>query len=444
MLLRYIVSNYKSIGHPIEFSMFPIEGNIEEQYLKTIETRKGTWKVLRRGGFFGPNASGKTSFIESLEFARNFIVKGRQSDTGTGISLFKGDFSDLKGKALFQFMFYIEGEVYEYGISMDEVQVYEEWLYMLTSKGLAPMFTRITDAKGKTQIEIEAKYARAKSEERTLAEVLKGSIQERQKNQLYLYKLYDNGAKKIRDVMAWFENLQIIFPTTTVRGLPIRMNHDKDFQIFVSDSLKKLDTGVARVSVASEEINFIEFAEKMDLPKEIIADIEEKKNGILSINGKYFIFGKKDLKKTVLIQIKFEHYLNEKSIQFNIEDESDGTQRLLDLLPITFGIDGKNQGIYFVDEIDRSLHTKLSMYLLKQFRREVENAYNQIIFTAHDVNLINLDEFSQNEIWFVEKNRAGETRIKPFSDFRVEEGQDVLKSYLAGRFGAVPVIREGL
>lgn len=244
--------------------------------------------------------------------------------------------------------------------------------------------------------------------------------------------------------MAWFKDLQIIFPATKVRGLPLRMNHDKDFQSFVSNSLKKLDTGVAKVSVVSDEINFVEFAEKMDLPKEIVADIEEKKNGIVSINGKYFIFGKKDIRKTVLIQIKFEHCLNEKPVQFNIEDESDGTQRLLDLLPIIFGMDEKNQVLYFVDEIDRSLHTKLSMYLLRQFMKEAKNTCNQIIFTAHDVNLINLDEFSQNEIWFVEKSVKGETKIRPFSDFHMEEGQDVIKSYLAGRFGAVPVIREGV
>lgn len=39
MLLRYIVSNFKSIGHPVEFSMFPTEENIDERFLKTITTK---------------------------------------------------------------------------------------------------------------------------------------------------------------------------------------------------------------------------------------------------------------------------------------------------------------------------------------------------------------------------------------------------------------------
>ena len=54
MLLKYNVSNFKSIGHNIEFSMLPTKENIDERFLKTIHTKLGDWKVLRRGGFFGP------------------------------------------------------------------------------------------------------------------------------------------------------------------------------------------------------------------------------------------------------------------------------------------------------------------------------------------------------------------------------------------------------
>lgn len=77
--------------------------------------------------------------------------------------------------------------------------------------------------------------------------------------------------------------------------------------------------------------------------------------------------GEKQKNRMRLIQIKFEHRLNSKSVEFDLEDESDGTQRLLDLLPMLFTIDKKNKSIYFVDEIDRSLHTKLSKYLLRLF-----------------------------------------------------------------------------
>ena len=442
MLLRYIVSNFKSIGHPVEFSMFPTEKSTEDRFLKTITTKAGEWKVLRRGGFFGPNASGKSSFIESIDFARDYIVDGQKSGKGTGVNQFRGDFEELGGISLFQFMFYLDGEVYEYGFSLDRRQVHEEWLMQLTEKALEPLFTRVTDENGKTEIEIESRFARNKSKDRILADVLKDSIQESQKNQLFLYKLYDNGIKKAEKIVQWFKNLQVIFPETTVQALPIRMKEDEDLRNYIARMLDKMDTGVFGISVASDEIDFHEFAQKLDLPQQIVDDIEEIKNGTVNLAGRYFIFAENKKKRTILVQLKFNHRLNSKNVQFNIDEESDGTKRLVDLLPMLFTI-GKNSSIYFVDEIDRSLHTKLSLFLLDEFVCKSEDGNNQIIFTAHDINLINLDCFRQDEIWFIEKTGKGESTLKPFSDFEVEKGQDTLKAYLNGRFGAVPMIRGG-
>ena len=170
---------------------------------------------------------------------------------------------------------------------------------------------------------------------------------------------------------------------------------------------------------------------------------KNNKSGLISLNGKYFIFFEKK-SKTTLIQLKFEHNLCDKIADFNIDDESDGTQRLLDLLPILYQMDKKNSVIYFVDEIDRSLHTKLSKYILKTFAENSDQLLSQIVFTAHDVNLINFSDFSKEEIWFIEKSNLGETGLKPFSDFDTVDGQDIVKDYLNGRFGAVPVIGGGL
>lgn len=307
--------------------------------------------------------------------------------------------------------------------------------------GFTSLFERQTDADEKTEIEITSKFARKNSKNRDLAELLKETIKEKQKNQLFLYKLYDNGIKRVEPIMEWFRSIQVIFPNTKVRFLPIRISRDTDFQKFISDSLNKMDTGVVRVSAVSDEIDFHDFAEKSHFPKKLIQDIEEKKHGMFSIGGKYYIFGEKKEDRMMLVQIKFEHRLNSKSVEFDLEDESDGTQRLLDLLPMLFAMDKKATNIYIVDEIDRSLHTRLSKYLLNLFLNSSADTNNQIIYTAHDVNLIDLNSFSQDEIWFVEKKLTGETTIKPMSDFNINKDSDVLKAYLNGRFGAVPVIK---
>ena len=440
MLLRYIVSNFKSIGHPLEFSMFPTEEVVDKRFLKVITTKAGEWEMLQRSGFFGPNASGKSSFVESVDFARDYIVNGQKSGKGIKINQFRGELEELGGISSFQFMFYVDGEVYEYGFSLDRRQVHEEWLMQLTKKDFTPLFTRVTDDNGKTTIDIETKFGKITSRDRKLAEVLKDSIQENQKNQLFLYKLHDNGVKKAEKIVTWFKSVQVIFPETKVRALPIRMRADEELRTYIGRMLNKMDTGVFEISVTSDEIDFHEFAEKLDIPKEIIEDIEDVKSGIVSISGKYFIFAEDKKNRTTLVQLKFAHRLNDNIFQFNIDEESDGTQRLLDLLPMLFLV-GKEPAVYFVDEIDRSLHTKLSQFLLDMFARNMEDGWNQIIFTAHDVNLINLRHFQQEEIWFIEKNHLGESVLRPFSDFKVQNGQDILKAYLNGRFGAVPVIR---
>ena len=436
MLLQYIVSNFKSIGHYVEFSMFPTEGSNDERFLKTIKTKAGEWKVLQRGGFFGPNASGKSSFIESIGFARDYIVNGQRSGKGTGINQFKGDFKDLKGISFFQFMFYLNGEVYEYGFSLDRRQVHEEWLMQLSKSSFEPLFTRITDGTGKTEIEIETGFASKDSNQRILAEILKGTIKENQKNQLFLYKLYDNGISCIENIFRWFENLQIVFPSSSVQALPIRMKQNDALRTYIADKLSSLDTGISDVSVIRNKITFSDFVEKYDIPAEVMEDVEEIKNGIISINGKSFIFDEGGL-----LQIQFNHMLNSKTVKFNIDDESDGTQRLVDLLPMLFSIQENSNLIYFVDEIDRSLHTKLSQFLLEEFASSADTGYSQIIFTAHDVNLINLNHFRQDEIWFIEKNHRGESKLKPLSNFEINAERDALKAYLSGRFGAIPTIR---
>lgn len=442
MLLKYSVSNFKSIGHNIDFSMFPTKPDIDEKYTKTIQTKAGAWKILKRGAFYGPNASGKSSFVESIDYARSFVVDGTPSGKGTGLNQFKGDFEDLDGQSVFQFTFLAEdNEIYEYGFSLDGRQVYEEWLMLLTQNGFAPLFERQTDTEEKTKIEITSTFARKNSKNRNLAELLKETIKEKQKNQLFLYKLYDNGVKRVESVMEWFRSIQVIFPNTKIRFLPIRISRDTDFQKFISDSLNKMDTGVVRVSAVSDEIDFHDFAEKSHLPKKLIQDVEEKGHGMFHIGGKYYLFGEKKENRMMLVQIKFEHRLNSKSVEFDLEDESDGTQRLLDLLPMLFAMDKKAASLYLVDEIDRSLHTSLSKYLLRLFLDRSADTNNQIIYTAHDVNLIDLNSFSQDEIWFVEKKLTGETTIKPMSDFDINEDRDVLKAYLNGRFGAVPVIK---
>lgn len=336
----------------------------------------------------GPNASGKSAFIESIGFARDYIVNGQKSRQTTGVNQFKGDGEDLKGISSFQFLFYFEGEVYEYGFSLDRIQVHEEWLMQLTGKDLEPLFTRMTDDQGKTTIEIENALASESSIPRQLAELLKNTIR---KNQLFLYRLYDNGIDMVQNIVTWFQNLQIIWPGSTIQDLPVQIQQNTRLREYLSDRLKALDTGISCVE---------------NLP-----------------------------------QIKFNHRLNSNSVRFSLEEESDGTRRLLELLSMLFSIQENGNLIYFVDDIDRSLHTMLSRFLLDEFVNHTNSEHSQLISTAHDISLIDLNHFRQDEIWFIEKNRQGESGLKPLSNFDMNGNRNALKVCFCGRCGAVSTMR---
>ncbi|MDR1687961.1 MAG: ATP-binding protein [Clostridiales bacterium] len=438
MLLKYIVQNYKSIGHKIEFNMFPTQNNIDKRYLANIRTKAGTWEVLRRGALFGANASGKSSFIESIDFARSFIVNGIKSGRRIDLNRFRAEFDDLDGSSLFQFQIYINANVYEYGFSLYPQRVFEEWLMVLTSKGFEPIFQRRTNDDFVTDIEITPLLGKSNYKDRRIADVLKEGMKENQRNQLFLYKLADNGVKKAEAVMRWFEKLQVIFPHSKFHMLEKKLKNSR-LADFLGEKLKSYDTGVDKIFSTFKKVNINEMLNEMDVPKKIIEDIEETESGLVEINGKIFIFdGEKG--ETVFYELQLEHTLNSNKFNFNKEDESDGTKRLLDLLPILFNLENKDS-VYFVDEIDRSLHTKITKNFVKSFAEHAADSMNQMIFTTHDVNLINLEEMRQDEIWFVDKSKEGETSIRPFSDFELSDGYDAIRAYIAGRFGAVPTIR---
>lgn len=439
MLLKYIVSNYKSIGHDVEFSMLPTSGNTDDRFTSTIRTKAGEWKVLHRGVLFGANASGKSAFMESIGFAKRFITQGQRSGRRISVNQFKKPIAELEGLTTFQFLLYINGEIYDYGFSLDNDMVHEEWLTVLEEDGFQTVFERKTDKNGATSIKVKGEKLNV---DEVLANMLAETLQVKQKNQLFLYKLYDNGVSGVEDLFEWFDGIEVVFPDSQVKGLDRRVAEDKDFAIELSHFLQRADTGVENVTTKDLPIDAESFFKQINLPDEILQELYDVQQGTLQINDRYYIFETEN-GQIKLLETKFQHQLYGEGYFFNRDEESDGTQRLLDLFPILYNNQRKGRKIYFIDELDRSLHTALTTEFLNQFIKLAKECQSQFVITAHDVNIMNLKKLSPDEIWFLEKNRDGETQIRPFSDFDVDHnGYDVMRSYLEGRFGAVPYIKE--
>jgi AAA15 family ATPase/GTPase len=141
-----------------------------------------------------------------------------------------------------------------------------------------------------------------------------------------------------------------------------------------------------------------------------------------------------------LIKSLITYHLNNKGqiVTFSSNEESDGTLRLLELLPILYYILSE-QTIIIIDEIEHSIHPNLLKQLITKFSENKETK-GQLIFTTHETHLLDQEIFRQDEIWMAEKNSNGATELYPMSDFNVRYDLDIRKGYLNGRFGGIPFL----
>ena len=119
-----------------------------------------------------------------------------------------------------------------------------------------------------------------------------------------------------------------------------------------------------------------------------------------------------------------------------MNEESDGSLRLLDFIPMLIDL-RLNESVYLIDEIDRSMHPMLSQKILEYyFNKLSSDRDNQLIFSTHESNLLNLELIRADEVWFVEKDREGVSHLYSLAEFKPRE--DIRKGYLQGRYGAIP------
>ena len=92
-----------------------------------------------------------------------------------------------------------------------------------------------------------------------------------------------------------------------------------------------------------------------------------------------------------------------------------------------------------MDELDSSLHHRLTEALLKLFKGATNRNGAQLIATVHDTTLLR-DALELDEVWLAEKDASGASRFTPLTDFRIRSREDLEKVYREGRVGGAPVI----
>lgn len=126
--------------------------------------------------------------------------------------------------------------------------------------------------------------------------------------------------------------------------------------------------------------------------------------------------------------------------------ESEGTRKFFDVATFCLDVFEKG-GILIFDELDTKFQPLLSQYLISLFYNSEFNSKNsQLIFTAHDVSLLDSELLRRDQIWITEKNELGVTDIFSLHEFKTEDGRKIrndtslLKNYLLGRYGGIPFL----
>jgi uncharacterized protein len=127
------------------------------------------------------------------------------------------------------------------------------------------------------------------------------------------------------------------------------------------------------------------------------------------------------------------------ALDFN--EESHGTQTLFKTAGAWLNV-MSNGEVLLVDEVDTSLHPLLVRFLIERFHSSKINPRNaQLIFTTHNTSLLDQEElFRRDQIWFIEKERDGSSRLYPLTDFKPRNDESLERWYMRGRYGALPIL----
>lgn len=393
MLLQFAVSNFLSFHHQQIFTSSITSYKEHPDSLYTLKNQQYSKVSI----MFGPNASGKSNFIKALQFVKSMIERSNTMLEGNAIPVIP---FQMKTDTLseFEFLIEIDGIKYNYGFSADAHHIEEEFLYYYPKQKETLVFKRTHTN--------DYEFTSFKKELQDIA-------YKNTKNKLFLVTSANWNFETSKPVVDWFLYHMTILnqPINDMHHIFYRMYSDHTFYEFVLSMLKAADIQITSMQLIPETLT----SSQITMPSPL-------KFQVLSMHE--FIDTNQQLK---YFQIPFAY-------------ESSGTQALLLLADVIYDCIKYNHTL-IIDEIDKSLHPLLVEFIIKLFTKHKEH-HGQIIFNTHDVNLLNLDLFRRDQIWFIEKNKDSSSELYNLSEFGVRKTDNILRSYLLGRYGAIPLTKE--
>ncbi len=497
MLRRFNVKNFMSFScskdekdekgeKTEEFSLIP--GKVRNSKDHIYDYDNG--KLLKFAAIYGANAAGKSNIIKAISCMRNILLTN--STVGYMDKYSKIGKGNETKPSYFEAELVIDKKRYSYGfeVILSQSKFISEWLIeLINDDDENVIFERDIEnnkfdiiqewqnkAELKTRLEIYKEEASAVPTSLFLNTM-------NQKKDVF-YENYPE-ANILKQVYEWFEKGLIINdPTKPVYGrsfattinkfdravqllksygtgvtgytkteislmeLMIKIPEDvreefrNEFEkkkVFVIEQTEILKKHIDEINLARIDVNDENSEEKTNIDFEVLDNIQNFLKKIheecIGVRTENSFFISQDVEDDVkFYEIKLKH--SDDDNIFNYGEESDGTQRLWDILEVLLSEGGKT---FIIDELDRCLHPSLTYKFVKDFFRLSNKKDIQLIVTTHESRLLDFDLLRRDEIWFVEKRDTGESDIYSLEDYNERFDKKIDKAYLEGRYGGVPV-----
>ena len=380
-------------------------------------------RLHRSSVIYGANGSGKSRLLQGLAYARSFVA-GSSKDRHAGEEIdcvpFLFDSESRTQPTTFEVSFIEDGIAFEYGFAVDRHRVHEEWLFAWHPGGrMRTLLERRYDA------ETDNEEWRFGSSVRGPKELWRASTRP---NALLASVAAQLNSESFQPVVTWFQKL-IVLPSGDIGpGYTMSVSNDEQGKQRVLDLLRDADISVSDIMMRQEEVSLKEL--KQHLPPRLLQEFADR--GRSTVNS---------------VSTSLLHPVAGTGGRepLDLNEESEGTQRMFSFAGVWLEI-LENNRVAVVDELDLSLHPLLVAALVRRVNSAGAPGADkraQLVATVHDVTLLG-NTVSRGQVWFTEKDQSSEAaRLTPLSDYHPRSKEAVSRGYLGGRYGGVPVIKDG-
>lgn len=398
MLCQFTVRNYKSIRDEITFDM---QAASIHEHPDRIIIDKDKQEFLPVSVIYGPNGGGKSNVLDSMraldiKVLRPIHAARQNNDIDHRVNRFPLKpfvFSEENKKAPTEFEVFFRTEKAEYRYILhvqNDVILFEKLDRVKMDTGRrSALFER--DREG---IKLKGVFKSLKISDGLSATLPLLS---------YLGITYMNN-EIIEDIINWFES-----------GIDF-LNYGNPYV--------ELRTAVASSEAVKELV--------LDMIKEMDLDIEDFR--VEESEG-------------APLEIYTKHVVDGYSEELTLAEESSGTKKLFNLLPF-IAMSLIIGTTLVIDELDAKIHPQLLKHIIGMFSdMSINKNKAQLIFTSHDLSTMNSEVFRRDEIWFVAKGKAQNSKLYSLVEFKTGNGEIVRadakydKQYLEGKYGADPYLQ---